>query len=53
LKHYYVFILLLAIIVSGCSWAGEKAGRTQANIENAVDRTREGYHRGYEEGKNN
>lgn len=49
-----IFALLALIIAAqagACSWMGETAGRAKAGTENAIEDTREGYHKGYEEGK--
>lgn len=49
-------ILALAVFFSmalttGCSWLGETAGRAQAGVENAINDTQAGYHKGYAQGK--
>lgn len=52
-RQYVALLLLLSVLAltNACSWAGETAGRAQAGVENAVKDTREGYQKGYEEGK--
>lgn len=54
-KTYVSALLLLAVLslVNACSWAGETTGRAKAGVENAIEDTKEGYHKGYEEGKKN
>ena len=51
---YCVAALCMVIFLaslSACGWMGETAGRAKAGVENAFDNTKEGYHKGYEEGK--
>lgn len=54
-KRYGVLLLVVAglFLVNACSWIGETAGKAQAGVEGAVKDTKEGYHKGYEEGKKN
>ena len=53
LKRFGVVLLLLfaLFLMNACSWVGETAGKAQAGIEGAVKDTKEGYNKGYEEGK--
>ena len=50
-------IILLALLalslctVSACSWMGETVGRAKAGIENSLDNTKDGYDKGYTQGK--
>ena len=50
-------IILLALLalslctVSACSWMGETVGRAKAGIENSLDNTKDGYDKGYKQGK--
>jgi hypothetical protein len=52
-RRLIALLLTLAIIspLSACAWVGETAGRARAGIEGAFKNTKEGYHRGYEEGR--
>lgn len=54
-KRYGALLLVFAalFLVNACSWIGETAGKAQAGVEGAVKDTKEGYHKGYEEGKKN
>ena len=47
-----VCIITFMGLCGGCGWIGETAGRAKAGTENAIDNTRDGYNKGYEEGKN-
>lgn len=52
-KFLIVATMLTVLAVSaGCAWMGETAGRAKAGMENAINDTKSGYHRGYAEGKN-
>ena len=44
-------VLAAVLLLAGCSWIGETAGRAKAGVENAISDTKAGYHRGYAEGK--
>lgn len=44
-------VVLMLGLSAGCSWMGETAGRAKAAVENGVEDTQDGYHKGYEEGK--
>lgn len=51
-RQFTVLLMLLSFLsLSACSWMGETAGRAQAGMEEAVKDTREGYNKGYQEGK--
>ena len=52
-KYCVVAVCILAFlsVCSGCGWMGETAGRAQAGVENAIDNTKDGYNKGYGEGK--
>ena len=54
MSKYYIVAACMVIslaVCSGCGWMGETAGRAKAGVENAIDNTKEGYSKGYEEGK--
>ena len=53
LKYFVVTACIIAFLgfCGGCSWIGETAGRAKAGTENAIEDTKEGYNKGYEEGK--
>ena len=46
-----ILSVLSILITTGCSWMGETAGRAKAGVENAINDTRNGYDKGYTEGK--
>ena len=54
-RHFVVAICMVAFLASlgACGWMGETAGRAKAGVEGAIDNTKEGYNKGYEEGKKN
>lgn len=41
-------ICMACIALSGCSWVGQTAGKTQAKIERKAQDLDAGYHKGYE-----
>ncbi|WP_154674812.1 hypothetical protein [Mailhella massiliensis] len=51
--HLLLTVAMLTILAlsAACSWVGETAGRAQAGVENAINDTRSGYHKGYHQGK--
>ena len=54
--NYCVLVICMVVFLAvcgGCGWMGETAGRAKAGVENAIDNTKEGYSKGYEEGKKN
>lgn len=55
MRHFQIFlasaVLTALALAAGCSWIGETAGRARAGVENAINDTRSGYHKGYAEGK--
>ena len=45
------FTVIAVISLNGCSWVGETVGKAKAGVENAISDTKEGYHKGYAEEK--
>lgn len=53
MKHCVTMLLLAAVVssIAACSWMGETAGRAKAGVEEAITDTKEGYNKGYNQGK--
>lgn len=50
-KKALILTVITLMVASGCSWMGETAGRAKAGIENSITNTKDGYHKGYAQGK--
>lgn len=50
-RYGAIIMMWTMFLLMGCSWIGETAGKAKAGVENAISDTKEGYHKGYSEGK--
>lgn len=51
-RIFFIVSLVVSLFtISACSWMGETAGRAKAGIENSIHNTKDGYDKGYKQGK--